>query len=425
VINPYDWCVANKMINGKQCTVLWHVDDLKISHVDAKVVTGVIKQIDDEFGQEAPITVTRGKVHDYLGMTLDYTKEGKVKILMLDYVMKMLTDLPAEMDGEAATPAANHLFDVDEDSPRVCEEKAQFFHTYVAKALFLCKRARPDLQTTVAFLCTRVKSCNEDDYKKLTRMLQFIRATKDDFLTLSANSLHNVRWWVDASYAVHPDMKSHTGGAMSLGTGVIYGTSKRQKLNTKSSTESEIVGVDDVLPQMLWTLYFLEAQGYKIHDNVLYQDNKSSILLETNGRGSSGKRTRHIAVRYFFIADRVKSKEIRIEHCPTGIMLADYFTKPQQGLLFRTMRDMIMGNTDIALPTDKTIGIPVVSTTLESRSVLGNESENDRSPGVHDDIAPTSDVAASTIRVPASTIRVPASTNRGSNTSWAEVARIK
>jgi hypothetical protein len=109
VINPYDWCVANKMINGKQCTVLWHVDDLKISHVDAKVVTGVIKQIDDEFGQEAPITVTRGKVHDYLGMTLDYTKKGKVKILMLDYVMKMLADLPAEMDGEAATPAANHL----------------------------------------------------------------------------------------------------------------------------------------------------------------------------------------------------------------------------------------------------------------------------------------------------------------------------
>jgi hypothetical protein len=165
-------------------------------------VTGVIKQIDDEFGQEAPITVTRGNVHDYLGMTLDYTEKGKVKIKMLDYVMKMFADLPAEMDGEAATPAANHLFDVDEDSPRVSKEKAQFFHTYVAKALFLCKRARPDLQTAVAFLCTGVKSCKEDDYKKLTRMLQFMRATKDDFLTLSANSLHNVRWWVDASSAV-------------------------------------------------------------------------------------------------------------------------------------------------------------------------------------------------------------------------------
>ena len=138
----------------------------------------------------------------------------------------------------------------------------------------------------------------------------------------------NVRQWVDASYAVHPNMKSHTGGAISLGRGVIYGISKRQKLNTKSSTESEVVGADDVMPQMLWTRYFLEAQGFKIHDNVLYQDNKSSILLENNGRGSSGKRTRHIAMRYFFISDRVKSKKVCIKYCPTGIMLADYFTKP-------------------------------------------------------------------------------------------------
>jgi hypothetical protein len=179
----------------------------------------------------------------------------------------------------------------------------------VAKTLFICKRARPDLQTAVDFLSRRVKSCDEDDYKKLIWMVYFLRATRNEFLTLSATILHNVRWWVDASYSVHPDMIIHTGGAISLGRGVIYGTSKPQKLNTKSSTEADLVGVDDVMPQVLWTLYFLEAQGYKIDENVLYQDKKSSILLETNRRGSSGKRTRHIAVRYFFIADRVKSKK--------------------------------------------------------------------------------------------------------------------
>ena len=349
--------------------------------------TEVIAMINNEFGKEAPITITRGKIHDYLGMTLDYTEAGKVKIKMLDYVTKMLADLPPEMDGEALTPAANHLFSVDDDQTKVDEQKAQFFHTYVAKTLFLCKRARPDLQTAVAFLCTRVQSCDEDDYKKLTRMLQFLRATKDDFLTLSATSLHHVRWWVDASYAVHPDMKSHTGGALSLGSGVIYGTSKRQKLNTKSSTEAEVVGADDVMPQMLWTLYFLEAQGYKIDDNVLYQDNKSSILLENNGRGSSGKRTRHMNVRYFFIADRVKSKEIRIEYCPTGIMVADYFTKPLQGILFRQLRDMIMGSAPIPLPSntididrDLTSRIPAALTQPESRSVLVGEGKTGRPP---------------------------------------------
>jgi hypothetical protein len=70
------------------------------------------------------------------------------------------------------------------------------------------------------------------------------------------------KWWVDASYAVHPDMKSHTGGAFTLGKGVIYGTSTRQKINTKSSTEAELVGVAEVLPQILWTRYFLEGHGW-------------------------------------------------------------------------------------------------------------------------------------------------------------------
>jgi hypothetical protein len=131
---------------------------LKISHVSEDVNTDIIKRINDEFGKESPITITRGKVHDYLGMTLDYSEKGKVKIKMLDYVDKMLTDLPAEMDGEALSPAANHLLTVNDYQTKVDEKKAQLFHTHVAKTLFLCKRARPDLQTAVAFFSTRVKS---------------------------------------------------------------------------------------------------------------------------------------------------------------------------------------------------------------------------------------------------------------------------
>jgi hypothetical protein len=257
------------------------------------------------------------------------------------------------------------------------------------KTLFTCKRARRDLQTAVAFLCKRVKECQEDDCKKLKRMLQFIRATKGDYLTPSADSPHNVRWWVDATHAAHPDMKSHAGGGLSLGSGIIYGTSKCQKLNTKSSTEAEIVGTDDVMPQILWTLCFLEAQGCKIDDNVLHQDNKSSILLETNGRGSSGERTGHIDVRYFFIADRVKSGQIRIEHCPTGIMIANYFTKALQGALFTKLRGMIVERTDIPLPSDvaksvsdPSVRIPDGLTHPESRSVLKNNTAGGSPPAL-------------------------------------------
>jgi hypothetical protein len=170
-VNPYDWCVANEVINGKQCTILWHVDDLKISHVDPTVVTNMIDRLETVFGIEGPLTKTRGSIHDYLGMTLDFSSEGKVKVTMVDYIQNMLDDLPSDMDGEAATPAANHLFDVNTATAdmRLDRETADLYHHNIAKLLFLCKRASPDIQTAVSFLCTRVKSPDTDDYKKLTR----------------------------------------------------------------------------------------------------------------------------------------------------------------------------------------------------------------------------------------------------------------
>jgi Reverse transcriptase (RNA-dependent DNA polymerase) len=283
VRNPYDSCVVNKDIDGAQYTILWHVDDLKISHVDPGVVTNVIKQLEAEFGKEAPLTINRGKTHEYLGMTIDYSTPGKVKIGMVDYVRNMLDKLPEDMKGESATPAANHLFQVDNAAEKLSSDKSIMFHHNAAKLLFLCKRACPDVQTATAFLCTRVKAPDIDDYKKLGRVMHYLRTTHDMVLTLESNSVNIIKWWVDASFAVHPDMKSHTGAVMSLGRGAMYSTSMRQKLNGRSSTEGELIGVSDVLPQILWTRYFLEAQGYTIKESIVYQDNQSAILLEKNG----------------------------------------------------------------------------------------------------------------------------------------------
>jgi hypothetical protein len=235
-------------------------------------------------------------------MQIDYSTIGKVRITMTKYISEMLEDLPDDFDGESATPAANHLFEVKSDGAKLNEQDAMFFHHNVAKLLFLCKRARLYIQTAVAFLSTRVKSPDEDDYKKLIKVMRYLRGTLNLPLTLEADDSHILKWWVDASFAVHPDMKGHTGGALSLGKGVRYGTSTKQKLVTRSSTEAELVGANDVMPQILWTQYFLKAQGYEVVDSVLYQqDNKSAILLENNGRASSSKRTRHINIRYFLL----------------------------------------------------------------------------------------------------------------------------
>jgi hypothetical protein len=170
-VNDYDQCVMNKTINGRQCTIIWHVDDLKISHVNKEVVEDIIEMLNKKFGKESPLTTTRGRILEYLGMTLDYSTKGKVKISMYDYIDKLLTELPSDMNGSARTPAASHLFNVNKDAKKLQEESAQLFHHLVAKLLYLSRRTRQDIQTAVAFLCTRVQSPDEDDYKKLTRVL--------------------------------------------------------------------------------------------------------------------------------------------------------------------------------------------------------------------------------------------------------------
>ena len=367
-VNPYDWCVANAVINGKQCTVVWHVDDLKISHMDEEIITHLINRLSDRFGQEAPLTVTRGKVHDYLGMILDYSEPGKVKVNMTQYIQDMLDELPPSFDGTAATPAANHLFAVDQEAQPLSQEDADKFHTLTAKLLFLCKRGRPDIQTAVSFLCTRVSCSDTDDMKKLRRVFQYLCGTLHLLLILEADNLHLLKWFIDGSFAVHWDMKGHTGGLFTLGKGAIIGISRRQKLNTRSSTESELVAVDDCMPTVMWTRYFMEAQGYQVDDAIIYQDNMSSMLLERNGMASSSRRTRHINIRYFFVTDRIKAKEIRVEYCPSKELVADFFTKPLQGQLFYQLRSFIM-NCPLTISVDND---PPAKSADGSQECVGN-----------------------------------------------------
>ncbi len=110
--------------------------------------------------------------------------------------------------------------------------------------------------------------------------------------------------------------------------------SRKQKLNTKSSTEAEVVVVDDASSQILWMNYFIKAQGYHVDNTLLYQDYQSAILLETNGKQSSGKQTRHMNICYFFITKRIKKGEITMGYCLAAEMVVDHFTKPLQGALF-------------------------------------------------------------------------------------------
>jgi len=215
----------------------------------------------------------------------------------------------------------------------------------VAKLLLLSKRARSDIGLTIAFLCTRVSRSTEQDWRKLLRLLKYLQGTTDLPRIIGANNLHMMKTWVDAVYAIHHDMKSHTGGVMRFGTGFLNAKSTKLKLNTKSSTEAELVGANDYIPWTIWVKRFMKYQGYDIKSSIFYQDNESAIKLEENGRKSCGEKSRRIDIRYYFIKDVLKHEDIKIEHCRTDLMIADVFTKPLQGNLFRKFRNFIMGIT--------------------------------------------------------------------------------
>ena len=332
------------------------MDDLKISHKNPAVVTKIIDKLNKKYGKINPLTVSRGKVHDYLGMVLDYRSEKKVKVTMYKFIDQMLKEVPKDMIGMAVSPTTNHLFKINPNPKYLDKDKKELFHHLVAKCLFLCKRARPDIHPAVAFLTTRVQKPDLDDWRKLSRLMKYLRKTLYLPLILEADDIQVIKWFVDASYGTHGDFKSHTGACVTFGKGTPVTISRKQKINSKSSTEAEVIGIDDALGHIIWTRNFLMSQGHKVTDNIVYQDNESAMLLEKNGRNSSTKRTKHMNIRYFLVKDKIANKEMSVVYCNTKEMLGDYFSKPVQGKQFYKFRKEIMNisdeDTDFTLKPD-------------------------------------------------------------------------
>ena len=143
--NEYDWCVMNKTFNDKQCTIIWHVDDLKVSHVDPEIFSSVLAGIDAEYGNILKITITRGRIHKYLNMTIDYSSPVKVILSMVDCLVNMLDEIPEDMKRESATPATHHPFDITEDVTKLSRTDTDLFHHFLAQLLYMSKRSRPGI----------------------------------------------------------------------------------------------------------------------------------------------------------------------------------------------------------------------------------------------------------------------------------------
>jgi hypothetical protein len=346
VQNSYDKCVWNRTYKGDQQTVCVHVDDLKITckNDDLKITCK-----NDEANQDVvrelrrlykDVTVNEGNVHSYIGITFDYSVPGKVKLTQEGYIGDLI--LFYNVDSAVKTPAADNLFDVDPNSPLLDKVRKEDFHTLSAKLLYLSKRTRPDIQVAVCFLVSRVQEPTEQDAKKAVRVLRYLYGTQHLGVIIEPDAnFFCVRSYIDASYGVHPDGKSHTGVTISMGKGPIMSKSTKQKLVSKSSTEAELIALSDSASVVIWVRNFLTAQGYKMPPAEVYQDNTSTMAMVAAGMPTSN-RTRHISIRFFFVKDRVTSGELDISYVPTVDMVSDILTKPLQGELFIKLRKELL-----------------------------------------------------------------------------------
>ena len=150
-LNPYDRCVANKMIDGSQCTVGWYVDDNKVSHMSDKVNSMIVDALEEHFGK---LGRTTGNKHTFLGMDVEMISKGKIAVSTPQHVEEAIEGLGEEVRGTAVSPAKSKLFSVDHESPKLTGDKKETFHSVTAKVLWILQRSRPDLDTAVSFLCT-------------------------------------------------------------------------------------------------------------------------------------------------------------------------------------------------------------------------------------------------------------------------------
>jgi hypothetical protein len=307
----------------------WH-PDVTSDFIASFLVAAALQQDDDSTMDLAnskappPLLSASSLVHFHDTYKVVPSKQHGAHVVGMGRLSNVMHQLLSE--------AAATLLHIEKKSPLLNRAQARTFHSVVARLIYASM-----WEPALSFLYSRVSAPTEQDERKLQRLLEYLYGMIDLKLRLGANSLNEFTTWVDASFTVHNDMCSHTGGV-----GLIC-ISIKQSVNTKSSTEAELIGASDYLPSTIYVKMFMVAQGHRTTKATFYQDNESAIKMESNGKASCGQRSRHIDIRYFFITDHVKQQSIKIEHCPTGIMLADFFTKPLQGSLFRMYRSVLLG----------------------------------------------------------------------------------
>ena len=343
----YKQLVSDKCVFVRNSTIIGlHVDDLLIATDSQEELHRLENKLRSSF---LNVTVNHSvDSFEYLGVFFRRDRVARsIEVCQSGKIERIIEDL--NIRGDAATPCINGLFEVGSSEESKKQDVDREFLSKLMKLNYLAT-SRQDILTTLSFLSSRSHYSTPDDHKKLNRLLDYVKSTKDVCLKICPSSLQLVAY-ADAAWGVNESdqMKSQTGCVISFGpiedrhNGMIISSSKKQNdMIAKSSTEAELYALDSTVDEICWLLELVEELGIKQERPVkVFQDNQSTMKLIMK-EGTYG-RTKHIKIRYFAVKNRVKVNDVKLCYLPSEEMLADILTKGVTGANFKKLRSLLLG----------------------------------------------------------------------------------
>ena len=322
-----------------------HVDDGYFSCENQEVYDEFVKNLNKGFPHGVTYSEKDADHFEYLGMIIDFSVKGKCHLTMKKYIEAIMDEW--KIQGKTQYPHSKDLFKVNPATKLLSEQQHESFHRCVGKLLYLARHCRPDILCSVVFLSSRANEPNEDDWKKLMQLLKYLNNTPELGLCLQPDRDGKLRLqcYCDASFNVHEGAKSHGGIYITFGGGGVVCKSYKIKVVPKSTAESELNVLSDATSLLVHDREFaIESQIIDGKDEVIiYEDNEAAIHLVKNGKSNSDK-TKHIALRHFFVKQYLDDGTFHLVHCPTEDMIADILTKPLQGPQFFKLRALVLGH---------------------------------------------------------------------------------
>lgn len=323
-----DPCMFTAVVNGHEYTILLYVDDLLHSCHDETTAKIVADQLTQRYGV---MDHHYGLSISFLSLSIVSSPNHRIiKISQTGYIRNFISEVEKKYEIVPSVFPASRMFldPISMSGGTVLDKKrARVFRSYLMTLMYVALRTRFDIQFVVVCLSSYMQKPTDVHLQHLFKLIGYLKVNSDVHLTYGSVLREPIEAYIDASFALYPDMKGQSSIVVKCYGNTVICRSHKQSLVTKSSTEAELFAMSDMLGDALWVRSLLQeiVPSYTAPVKV-YQDNQASISILTNESGSYRK-CRHYMIRLAWIKQWVTNGTITVHYCDTNNMQADLLTK--------------------------------------------------------------------------------------------------